>query len=235
MKSTNADLKKRGMASQQEIAAMSNASFEKLLETLHSEDACARSAAAINLKPAVDEAANGLLTQLSKEKCLYTRIAICESLETGGLETAEKMASYLGTIGTNQHKKPPEKVSAKKSFPLPRDIIARAMGKMDPTVFPVIGKLLKGKDTPKISEALDAAGYMVFYHPALATRENASYIIALTKRYADNPLILWKCMLCLSAFPSAESKAVLRKYAEQECILGMEAKRSLRLLSKGKN
>lgn len=232
MKSTNVDLKKRGMASQEEIAAMSNTSFENLLQTLRSEDACARSAAAVILRSAVDEAANELLRQLSREKCLYTKIAICESLERASLKTAEKMTSYLGTIGTNQHKKPPEKVSAKKSFPLPRDIIARTFGKMDPEVFPVIVGILKGKETLKISEALDAAGYMVFYHPALATSENASYVIALTKEYGDNPLILWKCMMCLSAFPTAESKAVLQKYAEREDILGMEARRSLRILSK---
>lgn len=61
----------------------------------------------------VEQAADELLQQLEKEKCLYTRIAICETLEAGDQRTAEKMALYLGRIGTNQYKTVPETVSAK--------------------------------------------------------------------------------------------------------------------------
>ena len=65
-------------------------------------------------KKDVEQAADELLQQLEKEKCLYTRIAICETLEAGDQRTAEKMALYLGRIGTNQYKTVPETVSAKK-------------------------------------------------------------------------------------------------------------------------
>lgn len=57
-----------------------------------------------HLHPFVEEAAEELLSQLAQEKCLYTRIAICEALECGEIHTAEKMTEYLGVIGNNQHR-----------------------------------------------------------------------------------------------------------------------------------
>lgn len=231
LKSTRKALKGRGMVTKEETEALASLSMPKLLEKLHDADAALRTSAAICLHLYADEAAEELLLQLSKEKCLYTRLAICESLAQGTIETAGKMTVYLGRIGTNQHKILPDKVSAKKSFPLPRDIIARSLGKMDSAVFPALTEILESGSTEQVGEALDAVGYMVFYNPALATEENCKRITSLQQRYAANPLILWKILLCLSAFPCKESVAVLTEFAKAESILGLEAQRSLRILS----
>ena len=131
MKSTEEQLRKRGKASSDDIEELSSLEVKKRILLLSHETAWIRSAAAISLKKDVEQAADELLQQLEKEKCLYTRIAICETLEAGDQRTAEKMALYLGRIGTNQYKTVPETVSAKKSYPLPRDIIARCMGKVN--------------------------------------------------------------------------------------------------------
>lgn len=164
MKSTEEQLRKRGKASSDDIEELSSLEVKKRILLLSHETAWIRSAAAISLKKDVEQAADELLQQLEKEKCLYTRIAICETLEAGDQRTAEKMALYLGRIGTNQYKTVPETVSAKKSYPLPRDIIARCMGKMNPCTASVLVAVTEGDDKAKVSEALDAIGFMAFYH-----------------------------------------------------------------------
>lgn len=218
------------MTTEQEVTALSELSLVELVKKLHNDKPNIRSAAAINLCPFVNEAADDLLLQLSQEKCLYTRIAICESLEKGNIETSKKMINYLGIIGNNQHKVLPNKVSNKKSFPLPRDIIARSLGRMDVTKFPVLIEVLKGKHIEKIREALDAIGYMAFYNPILATSEHCKYVISLSTQYETDLIVLWKMILCLSAFSCKESKDFLLEFEKEQTILGMEAKRSLRIL-----
>lgn len=71
------------------------------------------------VRPAKDTVTDALLTRLAVEKCLYTRLAICETLEKGDAGTARKMVPYLGKIVNNQHRCLPEKVSA---FPLNESI-----------------------------------------------------------------------------------------------------------------
>ena len=140
------------------------------------------------------------------------------------------MTDYLGKTGNNQHKTLPNKVSEKKSFPLPRDIVARSLGKMSAEVFPVLQTVVKGSDIEKIQEVLDAIGFMAFYNEKLATSENVMPILYLLKKYTDNHMISWKVVLCLSAFPLTESKKVLLQYADKKDVIGVEALRSLRLL-----
>ncbi len=230
LKSINKSLRNRGMAAENEIAAFSNLSLADLIRMLNHSDAFLRSAAAMNLHSFVEQAADDLLLQLSKEKHLYTRIAICECLEKGGINTARKMINYLGCIGNNQHKVLPDKVSAKKSFPLPRDIIARSLGRMDASTFPALMEILKCNQMERIYEDLDAIGYMVFYKPMLATKENCEQIVSLLVRYEGNQFLLWKILICLSAFPCEESKIILTMFAEEQSILGLEAQRSLNII-----
>lgn len=220
------------MATKEEIESAAALSFEQLIELLYGIEPYRRSAAAISLCRFVNEAADELLMQLSRENCLYTRIAICESLENGNIETARKMTKYLGYIGKNQHKVPPEKVSAKKSFPLPRDIMARSLGRMDASIFPVILEVLSGDNLAQILEGLDAFGYMVFYNPSLATTKNCQILLNLAERYKEDSLLLWKVILCLSAFPCMESKEFLLRFTHNQSIHGMEAQRSLRMLKR---
>lgn len=229
MKSTQEDLQKRGFASEEDIAELAVCSEDQLILLLHGESAVVRTAAAHHLSSQHGNVTDELLVQLICEKCLYTRIAICECLERGNQETAGKMIPYLGKIGHNQYKKVPEKVSAKKSFPLPRDIIARTLGKMDASIFPVLTEVLESGDCEKTSEVLDAIGFMIFYHGQLADSQNARKICQIEINFPGNSLLIWKMLLCLSAFPLEETVVILEKYAQRSDILGMEARRSLML------
>ena len=231
MKSTRSQLKNRGMASPEEIAACASLPWEQLVEELRSPDPCRRTAARC-MDPKSKAAAVLLLEQLAQEKCLYTRLAICETLEKGTEETAEKMLPWLGRIGNNQYKALPDKVSAKKSFPLPRDLIARSLARMDMAVFPLLLQLFKTGSEQQISEALDAAGFMAFYHPALADGENAERILRLLHSHSGSEIIVWKVLLCLSAFPVPEAVRVLEGYAVRDDIFGKEAQRSLHLVER---
>jgi len=195
-----------------------------------SDCSTARTASACNLSSEQETVTGELLKQLRVEKCLYTRIAIAKSLEKGNINTAKQMIGYLGIIGDNQHKELPKTVSRKTSFPLPRDIIARSLGNMDIAVFDEIIDVIEGKDIIKISEALDAIGYMAFYHPQLATLHNAEPIFSLVEYCAENKLILWKAMLCLSSFGLKESKEILMKFSNENTVIGQEAQRSLGFL-----
>lgn len=226
MKSGLQKLQKRGFVNKKEAEAFAAKSEEEWMALLDAANPCTRTVAASRLCGKHIPAAKALLTRLKQEQCLYTRLAICESLKKGGTETAKIMTPYLGEIGNNQYKKPPARPSAKRSYPLARDVTARTMGQMDVSIFPVLVKVLQGEDTKKISEALDAAGYMAFYHPQLAEK-NVQIILEVARRYSDNPLLLWKAVLCLSAFKDAEAAKLLRELAVRKDIIGAEAERSL--------
>lgn len=230
MKSSSEDLRKRGMPSKEELEEIEQQSYQDMCESLHGEQPTIRSAAAVGLRKYANEAVHELLQQLKKETCLYTRIAICETLETGNCETARCMCEYLGKVGNNQHKKLPEKVSEKKSFPLARDIIARSLGRMDLSIFSILMEVLETGSTMQISEVLDAIGYMVFYHRELATEDICKQLIVTVSMYKENEVLLWKLILCLSAFSCDESIQFLSQYKDDSTILGLEATRSLKLL-----
>lgn len=74
------------------------------------------------------------------------------------------MVNYLGTIGKNQYKELPEKKINKKSYPLPRDIVARTLAHMGGKVLPELIKLLKSSNVVAIREALNAIGFIGFYN-----------------------------------------------------------------------
>lgn len=151
-------------------------------------------------------------------------------LEQGNKMTALQMGTYLGKIGKNQYKEIPQKVSAKKSYPLPRDLIARSLGRMNLCVLPVLMEVLESKEVSRISEVLDAIGFMIFYHPEEAVLKNAQAILKVAKEYRENKMIVWKCLICLSAFSLQEVRAFLLTYVHCDGLLGEEARRSLYLI-----
>lgn len=229
MKSSIEELKKRGFASISDIEKLSKIPKENLYPLLNSKYATTRTSAAYNLSSTNDISVKELLKRLISEKCLYTKIAICETLKKGNINTAKKMIKYLGKIGKNHHRKLPDTVSKKKSYPLPRDIIARILSKMDSSVFPILIEELKCDDINKISEVLDAIGFMAFYNNRLATESNASFIINCLNKHRNSSLIMWKTVLCLSSFPTKESIKLLESFLGDESIIGSEAIRSLEL------
>ncbi len=236
LKSDLDKLTNRGMALDDDINMLKNYSLEKLIDCLNNDNAIIRTSASINLMPYINEdnVQNELLMQLSEEKSLYTKIAICETLQHGNIDTAEKMTEYLGIIGNNQYKKLPKKISSKKSYPLPRDIIARTLSKMDISIVPALIKILKSNNLIKIYEAVDAFGYICFYNKTLQNEKNLEYIIKLMNKYKGDKLLVWKCITCLSAFNLDKSKEILNSFINKDSkdILSLKAKRSLSILNK---
>lgn len=232
MKSSQNELEKRGFATEEDIRKIGQESQLELLKLIHSDNQVIRTSAVYNLYILNSENVKELLKQLLIEKCLYTKIAICERLEKGDSATTKQMIVYLGEIGNNQHKKLPDRVSAKKSFPLPRDIIARSLEKMDLNIFPVIIEVLHSEEIKQISEVLDAIGFMVFYNSKLASEKNANEIYEIIEKYKNNDLIVWKSIIYLSAFPLPKTLELLESFVNDENILGEEARRSIRIINR---
>ncbi|PCG20806.1 hypothetical protein [Brachyspira sp. G79] len=235
LKSDLDKLKYRGLPLEEDVILLKDKSLEELIYCLNDNDASVRTSAAVNLKHYTDKAADYLLLCLSEEDSLYTKIAICETLEAGNIDTARKMAEYLGKIGNNQYKKLPKKVSLKKSYPLPRDIIARTLAKMKADILHVLIEVLQSDDLIKIYEAADSFGYMCFYNETLQNEKNLKYIINLIDKYKDDKLLVWKSLTCLSAFNFFKSRDILNSFINEysnEDILFLEAKRSLDILGK---
>ncbi len=238
MKSSEEALRKRGMAGEEDIKLLERLSTEDIFMKINSTVPAERSAAVIILRSRCNmedkEYIFLLLERLKKEKSLYTKIEICNTLEKGNKTVALMMCNYLGSIGSNQHLTIANTVSRKKSFPLQRDIIARSLGRMDKEVFSVLLKQLKILDRTKISELLDAIGYMAFYNPDLANPENFGHILDTYEKYREDMLIVWKIALCCSGFPMKESIELLShiqcEYSHP--TIKAEAERSLKLIKK---
>ncbi|WP_092642678.1 hypothetical protein [Acetanaerobacterium elongatum] len=223
------------MITPSDVERLSKEPDEALCALMNSKTAAERTAAVRILSQRCGNSSyfiSTILELLRKEQSLYTKLEICTALENGSAETARVMVNYLGAIGSNQHKTLPDKVSQKKSYPLARDIIARSLASMSPAVFGVLLEVLAGQDEDKISEAIDAAGYMVFYNQQLATEQNARVICSLFDRFHGNPVIVWKAITCLSAFPLQSSIKALQQIKERypDTLLYSEACRSLKLI-----
>lgn len=231
-------LRKRGYIEEDDISLYLKKGKEELIALLSDTIPSVRSSAVKALSLSCDmndeTLADIILSKLIKEKSLYTRIEMGAALERGGIVTAEKMVAYIGKIGKNQHTKLPERPSKKISFPLARDFIARSLARMDVKVMPVMISVLDSEDEAKISEILDAIGYMAFYNTRVAKLEYANKIIDTIKMYEKNEIIYWKGILCLSGFPWRTTVAFLGGVLERgaNSIFEEEAKRSLRLIKR---
>ena len=221
MKTDTETLRKRGFLTNTEAEPYFLYSKEELLELLKDKTAVNRTAALFILRSFVDinELDEILLRMLVKEKALYTKLEICDILTTGNELTIKRMIPYM--------------VSKKKSYPLPRDIIARTMAKMNPDYFSTILEIINYPEDKVVAEAIDAIGWMVFYHQELATAKNYQTVIQLFERYHDNELMKWKLIICLSAFN--QSEAFLKQLDFQNPVVQAEIERSLSLINKRKS
>lgn len=177
--------------------------------------------------------ASSILTLLTKEKRLYTRLEMTHFLEKGDEKTVIMMLPYLGRIGKNQYDKLPKRPSFKVSYPLPRDIIARTLGNMDGKYLPLLLEVLKKGTLIQKREVLDAIGFMLFYQKNYATKGNLITILDFFGANTDS-IMRWKLLILLSAFPFDENKQFLKSYMSRKISkLDYEtAKRSLWIIEK---
>lgn len=203
------------------------------LTMLQSKVAVERSLAARGLRPHILKAkvADALLEALQKEKALYTKIEITDSLKCGNKKVLLKMLPYLGKIGNNQYDMLPDRVSKKKTYPLPRDLIARTIGHMNPIQLPVLIDYLQTCEIKQARELIDAIGFMAYHNNCKSAKVFASLM-----NYFENSkdiVIRWKMITCFSAF-LPYSKEYLLYLSNEDDLLGKEAMRSLSFLNTSK-
>lgn len=159
-----------------------------------------------------------LLTQLQVEKKLYCKLALCDALVTYQDAAIPGLVNLLGKIDANQYKTIPLKPFGKKGYPLPRDIAARTLIRMGVKPLPHLKKVLKNGELYQISEALDALGYICFYH-----EEETSFdsVLHCFREHSSNLLIQWKAIRAMSAFN--ESRHWLNSLASQTLYPQLEA------------
>jgi hypothetical protein len=172
-----------------------------------------------------------LIEALAVEHKLYSKIEICNSLVSFGLDAVVPLINVLGKIGSNQYAVIPEAEFKKINYPLPRDIASRTLVRIGTLALPDLIKILSTKELNLLTEVIDTIGYICFY-------ADQAEVFGLLKRCYDsnleNDLIRWKILRAMSAFP--ESESFLSSQLEIcNDRLKLEIKRSLYLVRKRGN
>ena len=230
MKSTNQQLQKRGYLTNEEEQSFGDISYHELLIWLSDPLPIKRTLAARRLGIILNtDSIEPLCVTLEKEKTLYCKLEICNTLILFGKNAVPHLVRRLGKVDNNQYKAPPKKKFGKKNYPLPHDIFARTLMKIGTDALPELCSVLQSDDTIKISETIDAVGYICFYD----TQDHYDVGILLQacyQKYITNDLIKWKLIRAISAFPK------LLPFLEQQYIqlnqneLKQEAERSIAII-----
>lgn len=228
MKSTQTQLAGRGFVSPGEEDVFCFLTAEALLLLLESKLPTERTMAARLLAQKAEERAVEPLCQaLLAEKKLYTKIEICNALAGFGSAALENLIPLLGRIGNNQHQTIPNKEFNKKSFPLPRDLVARVLIRMGPVAVPALVKVMESGAATQVSEALDALGYLSFYTPPINAFD---HFLQCYQRFHHHPLMVWKIVRAMSACDEAREFLENLHATSQHIGIKREVDRSLKIL-----
>lgn len=236
MRSSDSQLKSRGKITIEDLQHYNNYTKIELLEMIKSKEAYKRTIAVklISEKSALDDDLIHLfLRTLTQEKKLYTKIELCNALSKGDVESAKIMVEYLGKIGNNQYKVLPTNNFNKNSYPLPRDIIARTLAHMNGEILPVLLDVLKTTNLLAIKEAIDAIGFICFYHNIHSNSQIIDTLkLCLTDKYNDD-IIRWKLVRAFESFNDINIIKTLMYIGQNDGqpIIRNEAKRSLRIIN----
>jgi hypothetical protein len=229
MKSTIKQLESRGYVGETIEKKYSDLSSEDLIVLLKSNIPVERTVAArlLFMNPEI-QVIKSLIEALAREKKLYPKIEICNSLVAFGKKSVKPLISLLGKVGNNQYRKIPDTSFKKKNYPLPRDIVARTLIRIGEPALTDLLTCLKSDDLDMLSEAIDAIGYICYYkyhlyvYSALEERFNKGYL---------NDLIRWKLYRAMSAFPESSGFLVKQSMINRNERLSIEIDRSLKLIS----
>jgi len=229
MKSTKEQLKNRGFVDAGFENKYQDTNFELRIALLKSKLPTDRTIAARLLANNGDRSTIvSLIEALINEKKLYSKIEICNSLVSFGIEAVSPLIGILGTIGNNQHNEVPKTHFKKDNYPLPRDIASRTLIRIGTIALPDLLNVLHSNNVISLSEAIDTIGFICFYEPQ-------NNVFELLKKCfdnnIDNDLIKWKLFRAMSAFPESESflKEQLQLSNDE---LKLEIERSLSLINK---
>ncbi|MEF7559026.1 hypothetical protein [Bacillus thuringiensis] len=240
MKSSDSQLKSRGKITSEDLQQYSNHTQIELFEMLKSKEAYKRTIAVNILSEKydlTDDLIRLFLHTLKQEKKLYTKIELCDALSKGNVQSAKIMVEYLGQIGNNQHIVLPTNGFNKKSYPLPRDIIARTLAHMKEEIIPVLMDVLKINNIPAIREAIDAIGFICFYNKIHSnTQIIDALILCLGNNFNDN-IIRWKLVRAFESFNDINVIKTLMEIEQNDSrlVIRNEAKRSLKIINNRTN
>lgn len=236
MKSSDSQLRSRGKITSEDLQQYSNHTKIELLEMLKSKEAYKRTIAVKILSEKydlTDDLIHLFLHTLKQEKKLYTKIELCDALSKGDVQSAKIMVEYLGKIGNNKHTELPTNDFNKKSYPLPRDIIARTLAHMKEDILPVLMDVLKTNNIPEIREVIDAIGFICFYNKIhFNTQIVDELILCLNENYNDD-IIRWKLVRAFESFNDINLIHILMeiKQNDSQLVIRNEAKRSLEIIN----
>ena len=232
MKSSDSQLKSRGKITSEDIQQYINLTQIELLEMIKSKEAYRRTIAVKILSEKYDlndDLIHLFLLTLKQEKKLYTKIELCEALSKGGIQSAKLMVDYLGQIGNNQHTVLPTNGFNKKSYPLPRDIIARTLAHMKDDILLVLLDVLKTNNIPAIREVIDSIGFICFYNNGHCYPQIVDELIRCLKENYNDDITRWKLVRAFESFNDNKVIKILIDIEQNDSqpIIRNEAKRSL--------
>lgn len=236
MKSSDSQLKSRGKITFEDLQNYNNHSKLELLEMIKSKEAYKRTIAIKLLsekKDLNDDLIRLFLQTLTHENKLYTKIELCDALSKGNVQSAKIMVEYLGKIGNNQHKVLPTNGFNKKSYPLPRDIIARTLAHMKKEILPVLLDVLKTDNTLAIREVIDAIGFMCFYQKLHSNHQIIDALLLCLKTHFKDDITRWKLVRAFESFNDINVIHTLLDIEKNDGkpIIRNETKRSLRIIN----
>jgi len=200
---------------------------DELIDLLKSQVAVERTIGARVLGHRGHEFAEFLLTALESEQKLYPRIEICNSLIKFGVYSVTGLVKRLGKIGKNQHRMPASEPFMKISYPLPRDIAARTLIRIGHVALPALCEVLKADDPSKISEAIDAIGFICY---SGGQDKYLKPLMDCYKTFKSNDLLRWKIIRAMSAFPASLTFLEIQLSIELNPAIKQEIERSIRLI-----
>ena len=230
MKSKKDQLIKRGYLAKEIESKHIDKSFEEKIKLLQSKEPTDRTFGARLLKNSKNEKSiDSLITALTVEEKLYTKIEICNSLVSCGQGSIKPLVKIIGQVGTNQHKDIPDREFIKNSYPLPRDIASRTLIRFEQKALDDLIKILVSENKSQISEAVDAIGYICFYN---YNSKVYKHLLNCYSENSQNNLIKWKIIRAMSAFPESEIFLLKEKQSIHNERLLKEIDRSISLTNK---
>ncbi|TDW24932.1 hypothetical protein EDD63_10788 [Breznakia blatticola] len=194
-RSTRTQLESRGFIEHFDIYP-NKREKETSIVNLNDKQAIKRTIAAkhLSLFANEEEICKLLLQRLTIEKALYTRMEICKSLQNATQQVG-LLIDYLAVIPNKQYTTLPKRITKKNSYPLPRDLIARTLGRMDIEVLPDLLNALVIKPRKVQREAIIAIGYLLYNNDF--SDEIVFKIIEATYYNSKDPVYRWKVMIVM--------------------------------------
>jgi hypothetical protein len=226
MKSTNAQLEKRGFVAADQSVDL-DTPVSEIVNMLWSKSAQMRTIAVriVRIK-SYTSLLPEVIELLKQEKALYTKIEIQKALTSFGTKSIPFLIDLLGCIGNNQHKTIVNADLNKPSFPLARDIAARILCQIGlSALHPLQVTLRQGSYKQKL-EAVDAVGHISFN---FKNYECENDLIRLYNSDECDELLKWKIIKAMQSFKGNKVKEILSevvKSGDNEILIN-QAQRSL--------